>query len=58
MRADIEKAREATLESLDRVREEMVEFVDWHVHYQRHSWRWIAVAAGLGVLIGYQSSRK
>jgi ElaB/YqjD/DUF883 family membrane-anchored ribosome-binding protein len=57
MRTDVELAREATLESLDRVRQGFVEIVDWRAHYQRHSWQWLAVAAGLGFFIGYQTRK-
>jgi hypothetical protein len=57
VRADIEVAREEALSSLDLVRQELVELVDWRVHYRRHCWRWLGVAAGLGFFIGFQSQK-
>jgi len=56
--AEIELAREATLTSLDQVRRELVEVVDWRTYYRRHPWGWIAVAAGLGILIGHRTRRR
>jgi ElaB/YqjD/DUF883 family membrane-anchored ribosome-binding protein len=55
VRVDIELAREATLRSLDQVRQEVVDLVDWKARYQRHPWRWLAVVAGVGFFIGYQT---
>jgi ElaB/YqjD/DUF883 family membrane-anchored ribosome-binding protein len=57
VRADIEVAREATLKSLDVVRQELTDAVDWKSHYRRHAWQWLAVAAGIGFLIGTQTRR-
>jgi hypothetical protein len=57
VRADIEVAREATLKSLDVVSKQLTDAFDWRLHYRRHSWQWLAVAAGLGFLIGTQTRR-
>jgi ElaB/YqjD/DUF883 family membrane-anchored ribosome-binding protein len=57
VRADIEVTREATLRSLDLVRQEITDAMDWRTHYRRHRWQWVAVAAGLGFLIGIQTRK-
>ena len=57
LRAEIEVTREATLKSLDLVRQELTDAFDWRTHYRRHSWQWLAVAAGVGFIIGMRTSK-
>jgi hypothetical protein len=57
VRADIEVAREATLRSLDAVRQELSDALDWRTHYRRHRWQWLAVACGVGFIIGTQTRK-
>jgi hypothetical protein len=55
VRADIEVAREETLRSLDVVRQELTDAIDWRSHYRRHRWQWLLVAGALGFIVGYRT---
>jgi len=49
---EIERTREKILESIQRLRGEVSDAIDWRKQYARRPWVFLAGALGLGVLLG------
>ena len=49
---EIERTREKILESIQRLRGEVTDAIDWRKQYARRPWAFLAGALGLGVLLG------
>jgi ElaB/YqjD/DUF883 family membrane-anchored ribosome-binding protein len=52
IREDLDRAREATEESLDLVRRELRAAVDWREWVRRRPWTCLSIAAALGLGLG------
>jgi ElaB/YqjD/DUF883 family membrane-anchored ribosome-binding protein len=52
IREDLERAREATRESLDLVRRELRAATDWREWVRRRPWTCLSIAAALGLGLG------
>jgi len=52
IREDLERAREATEDSLELVRRELLAATDWREWVRRRPWTFLSIAAALGLGLG------
>lgn len=54
IRESMQESREKIAESLDQLRFEMQEAVDWRAWVEEHPWETVGIAFGVGFMIGFR----